>query len=356
MKAFHCDICGSLVFFENFRCLKCNHALGFLPDLIDLSTIDSAGNGLYRALAPEARLRLYKPCANTQQYQICNWLIPIEDLNTFCAACRLNVVIPDLTISENIELWRQLEAAKRRMIYTLLRLNISTEGAPDQSRSPLRFRFMTDAADGKSVMTGHDNGMITINLAEADPAERERRRVSLREPFRTLLGHMRHEVAHFYWGEVVENTRYLEPFRNLFGDERQGYVTSLQNYYRQGAPSDWRTRHVSAYAASHPWEDWAETSAHYFHISDTVETAASFGVALRPKHPDAQAMTADPKSIPDLNTPFPKILEQWLPLTFALNELNRGMGLPDLYPFALSSVAIEKLSFVHEVLRHPGRN
>ena len=353
MKAFHCDICGSLVFFENVRCLKCNHALGFLPQLIDLSAIDSTENGLWRALTPEAHQRLYKSCANTQQHQICNWLIPIEETDSFCAACRLNIVIPDLTIKKNLEAWQQLEAAKRRMIYTLLRLKISTEGVYNQNRPPLRFRFMTDAVDGQPVMMGHDNGVITINIAEADPAERERRRVSLREPFRTLLGHMRHEVAHYYWGELVENSRYLVSFRNLFGDERQDYATALQTYYQRGALSDWQTRHVSAYAASHPWENWAETSAHYFHIMDTVETAASFGVALRPKHPDARAMTADPKLILDLDTTFPKILEQWLPLTFALNELNRGMGLPDLYPFALSNVAIEKLNFVHNVFRSP---
>jgi len=351
MKAFHCDTCGSLVFFENVRCLKCSNALGFLPDLIDLSTIEVSTNGLYRALAPSAHNRLYKQCANGRQHQICNWLILAEDSNPFCAACRLNTVIPDLTVPANRELWHQIEVAKRRMVYTLLRLEIPTEGA-----KPLRFRFMTNPSGGPPVMTGHNEGVITINLAEADPAERERRRVNLREPFRTLLGHMRHEIAHYYWGELVQNNQHLGRFRELFGNERQDYAASLQNYYQHGPPPDWQARHVTPYATSHPWEDWAETSAHYFHIVDTVETAASFGLALKPRHPEAKSMTADPKSIANLDSSFDGILGNWFPLTYALNELNRGMGLPDLYPFVLSNPAIEKLRFVHEILHNRARS
>jgi len=354
VKAFHCDICGGLVFFENVQCLKCNNALGFLPDLIDLSTIEAADQGLYRALAPSAQNRLYKQCANGREHEICNWLVLAEDPDSLCQACRLNTVIPDLTVPQNRDLWHQLERAKRRMVYTLLRLEISTEG--DENRKPLRFRFMTNPADGPPVMTGHDDGVITINLAEADPAERERRRLNLREPFRTLLGHMRHEIAHYYWGELVANDQYLNQFRELFGDERQDYASSLQRYYQQGPPTDWQARHVTAYATSHPWEDWAETSAHYFHIVDTVETAASFGLALKPRHPDAKSMTADPKSVANLDSSFDRILRNWFPLTYALNELNRGMGLPDLYPFVLSNAAIEKLRFVHEVFHNRARS
>jgi len=354
MKAFHCDVCGALVFFENVRCLKCNNALGFLPDFIDLSTVEIEASGVYRALAPSARNRFYKQCSNGREHQICNWLIPVEDENPLCTACRLNTVIPDLTVPQNRELWHQLELAKRRMVYTLLRLEISTEG--DQNRTPLRFRFMTNPPGGPPVMTGHDDGVITINLAEADPAERERRRLNLQEPFRTLLGHMRHEIAHYYWNELVDNTQRLDLFRKLFGDERQDYPASLQKYYQDGAPPNWQERHVTAYAAAHPWEDWAETSAHYFHIVDTVETAGSFGLALKPRHPDAKSMTADPKSVANLDSPFDRILGNWFPLTYALNELNRGMGLPDLYPFVLSNAAIEKLRFVHEIFHNRARN
>ncbi|HTD65465.1 MAG TPA: putative zinc-binding metallopeptidase [Candidatus Limnocylindria bacterium] len=330
--------------------MRCNHVLGFLPDVIDLSPLESKGDGTWRALAPAAHGRIYRQCANGQQHQVCNWLVPAEDSNPFCVSCRLNEVIPDLTVPNNRELWQKLETAKRRVIYTLLRLRLPTEGAPLWRRHPLRFRFLSDPAGGPPVLTGHDEGVITINVAEADDSERERRRVTLREPFRTLLGHMRHEVAHYYWEELLVHTRQLHRFRKLFGDETRDYGAALQNYYQQGPPGDWQMRHVSAYAAAHPWEDWAETSAHYFHIVDTVETAASFGVTLRPRHPDAKAMTADPKNISAWNGGFDRILENWLPLTYALNELNRGMGLSDLYPFVLSAPAIEKLRFVHEVL------
>jgi hypothetical protein len=162
---------------------------------------------------------------------------------------------------------------------------------------------------------------------------------------------LRHEVAHYYWDQLIAGSPRLDQFRQLFGNEMQDYAACLENYYRQGAPVNWQSHHVSAYAAAHPWEDWAETSAHYFHIVDTVETAASFGMALRPKHPDARAMTADPLKGSRPGQGFDQILENWLPLTYALNELNRGMGLADLYPFVLSSLAIEKLRFVHEILR-----
>jgi hypothetical protein len=350
MKAFHCDQCGNLVFFENVQCVRCNHALGFLPDTIDLSTLEATGESQWRALTPAARERTYKQCANGQQHQVCNWLVPAKDSNSFCLACRLNDVIPDLTVSNHRQLWHKLEVAKRRVIYTLLRLGLSTEGAPTKKRPPLRFCFLSEAVGGPPVMTGHDEGVITINIAEADDGERERRRVALREPFRTLLGHLRHEIAHYYWGELVANTTHLSRFRELFGDETRDYTAALQTYYQQGPPTDWETHHVSAYAAAHPWEDWAETCAHYFHIVDTVETAASFGLALTPKHPAAKAMTAHPGSGPRWDTGFERILQNWLPLTYALNELNRGMGLPDLYPFVLSATAIEKLGFVHEVL------
>lgn len=351
MRAFHCDRCGSLVFFENVQCVRCNQALGFIPEAIDLSTLDAAEGNQWRALLPAARNQLYKTCRNAQQHQVCNWLVPASDANPFCRACRLNEMIPDLEMPGNRERWQKLEVAKRRVLYTLLRLAVQIEGA--RNRAPLRFRFMSDVAGQPPVMTGHNGGVITLNIAEADDEERERRRVSLGEPFRTLLGHLRHEVAHYYWNQLINDSPFLDRFRKLFGDERQDYAAALQAYYENGPSADWQTRHVTAYANAHPWEDWAETSAHYLHIVDSVETAASFGVTLRPRHPDAKAMTSDPKKVDDTDSSFDRILGHWLPLTYALNELNRGMGLPDLYPFVLSPPAIEKLRFAHEVFAHP---
>jgi hypothetical protein len=350
MKVFFCDHCGNLSFFENVQCVKCQHTLGFLPDVRDLSALEPTGQGAWRALARAARGRLYRSCANSLQYETCNWLIPTDDQNPLCVSCRLNDTIPDLSMPGNRELWSKFEQAKRRVIYSLLRLRLPTDAVAAQNRPGLRFRFLADLPGGPINLTGHENGLITLNIAEADDVERERRRVNLNEPFRTLLGHMRHEVAHYYWDRLIANGPRLQQFRQTFGDESQDYNAALQRHYQQGAPFDWPTRFVSAYASAHPWEDWAETWAHYLHMSDTLETAGSLGMSLHPRHPDAESMTSDPIAAKDPRTSFENLIAHWLPLTLALNELNRGMGHSDLYPFVLSGPAMEKLRFVHEVI------
>ncbi|MDB6023739.1 MAG: hypothetical protein JWQ04_3596 [Pedosphaera sp.] len=274
-----------------------------------------------------------------------------DDPNPFCVACRLNELIPDLSVPGNLERWRKLEKAKRRIVYTIMHLGLPMEGVPEEKRPALRFNFAADIAGGSPVLTGHADGLITVNIAEADDAERESRRVNLREPYRTLLGHLRHEVAHYYWDRLIANSEWLPRYRELFGVETANYDAALKQHYQQGAPPDWQARHVSAYASAHPWEDWAETWAHYFHIVDMVETAGSFGLKLKPIHPAAKTMTADPAKAGDGNASFDTVLANWFPLTHALNALNRGMGLLDVYPFVLSCGAIEKLRFVHEVVR-----
>jgi hypothetical protein len=351
MKTFYCDHCGSLVFFENVQCMTCGHALGFLPEVLDLSALVATPENSWRALAAEAAEKNFRSCENGQTHQICNWLVSVEEKDPFCVACRLNHTIPDLTIVGNRERWFKMEKAKRRLIYTLLSLKLPLHGQPAENRPPLSFNFLADIPGGPSILTGHENGLITLNIAEADDAERERRRVNLHEPYRTLLGHFRHEVAHYYWDQLIANTPRQPRFRELFGDETQDYATALQNYYQQGSPADWQNRTVSAYASSHPWEDWAETWAHYLHIVDTIETAASFGMSLHPKHPAAKMMTADPKKVAATDAGFERMLENWLPLTYALNSLNRGMGLPDLYPFVLSAPVVEKLRFIHATVQ-----
>lgn len=350
MKTFHCDVCGSLVFFENVSCVHCGHALGFLPDVLDLSAIESESDGCQRALAPAAEGRVYRRCANGRQHAVCNWLIPADETELFCAACRLNEVIPDLSVAGNSARWHRLELAKRRLVYTLTKLGLPTEGVPAENRPALRFRFLGDTPGQPVPLTGHDDGVITINITEADDDVREQRRVSLLEPFRTLLGHFRHEAAHYYWDRLIANSPWLPRFREIFGDERSDYATALQHHYRNGPPLDWADRSVSPYASVHPWEDWAETMAHYFHIIDSLETAAGFGMSLRPKHPSASTLTVDARKTAESHVGFEQLLATWFPLTYALNSLNRGMGLPDLYPFVLSETAIEKLRFVHEVV------
>ena len=240
--------------------------------------------------------------------------------------------------------------AKRRVIYTILRLKLPVDGVPAEQRPALRFKFVGDAPGQPPPLTGHDNGLITVHIAEADDVERERRRVNLHEPYRTLLGHFRHETAHYYWDRLIANSKWLQRFRQLFGDETSDYGTALKTYYAQGPAADWQNRFVSAYASAHPWEDWAETWAHYLHIIDMVETAGSFGLVLNPNHPAAESMSADTRPVENIQSDFDTILKNWFPLTHAVNSLNRGMGLPDIYPFAISSPAIEKLRFVHEVV------
>jgi len=351
MKVFHCDTCGSLVFFENVACVRCGGALGFLPEANDLTGLAPAPDGTWRALHPAAREPRYRLCRNGELHHLCNWLVPATDPNPYCLACRLNEMIPDLHVWGNRERWRKLEAAKRRMIYTLLRLGLPLDGVPAENRPPLRFRFLGKPAFGPPPLTGHSQGEITINIAEADDEERERQRISLHEPHRTLLGHLRHEIAHYYWDQFISWTPRLTRFRQLFGNEEWNYSAALFRYYQCGPAANWQNRYISAYASAHPWEDWAETWAHYLHIIDTVETAIGFGITLNPTHPDARFMTADPTQAAALDTPFAQVLQHWLPLTCALNSLNRGMGLPDLYPFLLSAPAVEKLQFVHEVIQ-----
>jgi hypothetical protein len=349
MKAFHCDHCGNLIFFENVSCLRCNHTLGFIPERTDLCALEPLQGNFWQPLGSTAHLQRYRQCRNSREYQVCNWLVAENDASEHCRACRLNLLIPDLAIEGNLERWRKLEQAKRRVLYSLLRFKLRTE--EERGRAALRFKFLGDQPGGATVLTGHHLGVITINIAEADDAERERRRVELHEPLRTLLGHLRHEVAHYYWDRLVANGPELESFRGLFGDERQNYDGCLRQHYQHGPRGDWQEHFVTVYASCHPWEDWAETWAHYLHIVDTLETAGSFGVLLRPRHPQAATMRADPKDILEGLSNFEEILRNWIPLTQVLNEINRGMGLPDLYPFVLSPDSVRKLRFVHRLLQ-----
>ncbi|HEX2943164.1 MAG TPA: putative zinc-binding metallopeptidase, partial [Rhodopila sp.] len=213
--------------------------------------------------------------------------------------------------------------------------------------------FLADAPDpgAPKVMTGHDNGLITIALIEADDAERERRRAQMQEPYRSLLGHFRHEVGHYFWDVLVRDGDKLDAFRAMFGDDRQDYGAALQRHYENGPPADWQAQYVSQYASTHPWEDWAETWAHYLHIVDTLEMAAAFGIRVRPRLVKEETLTAEIDLDPYRgDASMQQIIDAWLPLTFAINSLNRAMGQPDLYPFMLSAAVVAKLDFVHRLV------
>jgi hypothetical protein len=350
MHSFHCDHCQQLIFFENVRCVRCDHLLAYLPDLEVVGSLEPVCGNLWRSPLPQAAGRLYRLCANYMQENVCNWAVPADDPQLLCQSCRLTRVIPDLSQPGNRVAWYQLEVAKRRLLYSLLHLGLPVVNKAEDPEHGLAYEFLADpdVPGAAPVLTGHSNGVITINIAEADDVEREKRRHQLHEPYRTLLGHFRHESGHYYWDRLLKDSDRLAAFRDVFGDERADYSAALTQHYQQGAPADWAQRFVSAYASAHPLEDWAETWAHYLHMTDALETAMSCGVALQPLRPDEPALPsatqgARPGSFEDL-------INAWFPLTYMLNNLNRSLGLPDGYPFVLSTLAIAKLRFVHETI------
>jgi hypothetical protein len=347
MKLFKCQACGQILLFENTRCEKCLRQLGYMPDKNLLTVVAQRGE-FWAAWEDDGRN--YRFCGNAE-FGCCNWLLTVDSGETLCIACRHNQTIPDLSQIGNLELWRKIELAKHRLFYSLLRFRLPLQ-TRSESAEGLVFDFLTDdiASNPPVTMTGHEEGRITIALAEADDAEREKRRSVMREPYRTILGHFRHEIGHYYWDRLVRDTALLGPCRQIFGDDTLDYGEALRAYYEKGAPGDWQTNFVSAYATSHPWEDFAETWAHYFHIVDTLEMAHAFGVDIHPilavdgkleTHIDFQPYRADD---------IARLVDAWLPLTFALNSINRCMGQADLYPFILTPAIVEKLGFIHRAI------
>ena len=347
MNTFFCQHCGERLFFENTFCISCNNSLGFLPDLLQVSVIRPAGDNWTNAI-PETKGRVYRKCQNYQAENACNWMVAANDEDRFCTSCRLNRIIPDLTDIRNRELWVKMEAAKRRLIYSLLKLKLPVMSKTVDAANGLAFEFLADPptrmSESERILTGHMNGIITINLEEADDAVREKTRLNMREVYRTLLGHFRHECAHYYWDLLVRPSPRIDQVRAIFGDERIDYQGALQHYYQVGPPADWGTRYVTPYAAAHPWEDWAETWSHYLHIMDTLETAAAGGVEIRLK--GRHRALQDP-----FDLDFSAIREDWHALRFVINSLNRSMGMADPYPFILSDAVTGKLEFVHKWIR-----
>ena len=354
MKTFHCQYCGHPIFFENVQCLQCSSQLAFLPDRLNMAAIEEVPDGEEGAWRPRMRGRKtsaarYRLCHNHTTQNACNFAVPADDPNVLCVSCRLTRVLPDLSVPQNPVRWYRLEVAKRRLFYTLAKLGLVATAPPaGQSDGPV-FEFLADLP-GQPVMTGHAQGVITLNVAEADDAERVRRRVEMHEPYRTLLGHFRHESGHYYWDRLVDEGGRAESFREVFGDERQDYQQALQDHYaRGGTRTGWQDEFVSEYATAHPWEDWAETWAHYLHMVDLLETAASYNTRLTVPGQELEieeVINPLETGHPDFDT----LVDQWVPLTLLLNSLNRSLGQEDAYPFALSGGALEKLRYVHDVI------
>ncbi|MDP3759167.1 MAG: putative zinc-binding peptidase [Ramlibacter sp.] len=359
MKTFRCDHCGHPLFFENVQCLQCGSALAFLPDRLALCAVEPVPGGdaaLWRRKLPRRRraeARHYRPCSNHTEKQACNFAVPADDPNPLCVSCRLTRILPDLSIAQNHERWYRIEVAKRRLFYTLARLGLVDVNPPHGERDGPVFEFLADLP-GQTILTGHCEGVITLNVAEADDAERVRRRLALHEPYRTLLGHLRHESGHYYWDRLVLNGGRIDAFREMFGDERADYGQALDAYYASGAaPADWQAAHVSAYATAHPWEDWAETWAHYLHMVDLMETAASYSTRVVVPGSDADDAEEVANPFEGRIRDFDQLVQQWVPLTLLLNSLNRSLGQDDAYPFALTSGALKKLRFVHDAIHAP---
>ncbi len=351
--------CGSMLFFRNSFCLRCRTALGYDPFIGQVLPIESgphAGTWVAADHSMEGAADCYWRCANVSTAAACNWLVPVSNIDQpqpLCACCRLNRTIPDLTILENRELWARIEKAKRRVVSALIGLGLRVRSkVSEDPEHGLAFDILRSLPNGPKVMTGHDKGLITLNIEEADDVTREKIRTQMHEPYRTLVGHLRHEVGHYYWDQLVANTSQIDAFRNLFGDERSNYEEALKRHYAEGPRRDWPGSFVSAYASVHPWEDWAETWAHYMHMLDTLSTASSFGLSAQsvkmpfiPFTPDALWKDGEDRAC------FLDLLNSWIKLTAVLNELCRSMGQPDFYPFTLPAPTVRKLHFIHSIIR-----
>ena len=377
-RAYRCK-CGCPVFFRNSECLACGTPLGYesalarllplMPNPLHDPTSEALPNTwmLWQSELTTQPLpaQIYTRCTNLQTPAACNWLVPLQPVQAvnavadesrpaqlLCQACRLNRTIPDLNDDlhpDNGLLWGRIELAKRRLVSALLALGLPVDSLTEDPQNGIAFDLLRSPDNGPPVMTGHKSGLITLNLQEADDAVREAVRSAMREPYRTLLGHFRHEIGHYYWDRLVHGTPWMDGFHRLFGDETQDYAACLQKNYLQGPPAQWWLHYVSAYASTHPWEDWAECWAHYLHMRDTIDTALSLGLATDSAYLEVTPFTIDALYQPDHPQAqhFLDFLNDWTRLTTLLNEMSRSMGQPDFYPFVLPREVVAKLHFIH---------
>jgi hypothetical protein len=353
MKLFRCRVCDNIIYFENRTCGRCGHRLGYVPELEIMAALEPAGGEAWAPVPGDGGPRRF--CANAG-HDVCNWLMATESQERLCVACRHNDTIPDISRPSHLVAWREIELAKHRLFYSLLRWKLPLATRAEDPSHGLAFEFLADPhPSGPRVMTGHDDGVVTIALAEADSAEIERRRAELAEPYRSLLGHFRHEIGHHYWDILVRDGGKLDECRAIFGDDSRNYEAALKRHYEHGAPAGWPERFVSAYAASHPWEDFAETWAHYLHIVDTLETANAFGVRIAPSVDKEGAHFAKLNFDPYADGSIERIVEAWAPFVVAMNSVNRAMGRPDLYPFVIAPAVVQKLRFIHDLVRGAAR-
>jgi hypothetical protein len=327
VQNFACPRCGQRLTFENSICLNCGGTLAFEPTPRRFVLIGEHGE--------IDQQNLSRPCSNRVR-AACNWTATDNHL-PLCRSCALTRTRPADDDEVAIPEFRRAEVAKRRLVFELLELGLPLIG---KDADPIRgVGFDLRSSSREPVVTGHDAGVITLDLAEGDDVHREQLRVSMAEPYRTLLGHFRHEIGHYYFPLLIDGDRSRAEFIALFGDPELDYQSTLDRHYSNGPPADWPERYLSAYATMHPAEDWAETFAHYLHIRDTIDTAAAFGFA-----PTGETFAAGNDDI----DAFDRLIATWIPLSWALNMVNRSMGHADLYPFVVPPAALEKMRLVHD--------
>ena len=350
MRPHACQYCASAVFFDDTRCGRCHSELGYWAETDTVCVLDpiKQTTAIYQSWSvPERRLRR---CANSH-FDACNWIVDADGSERMCSACRHNRIVPSIWKPDAMRAWRKIELAKRKFFSALHRLDLVRVIDRFGGSQSLGFQFLDDPEDGgPAVMTGHLSGLITIATKEADDAERERRRTLLGEPYRTLLGHFRHESGHYFWDRLVSDDGQETACRAVFGNHEEDYQAALARHYQTGARADWHKEFVSPYATVHPWEDFAETWAHYLHMVATLDTAFAYQLRMAPRidrlgHSHVEEVV-DPYHSNDID----ELVAVWLPLTTALNALNSSMGKDDAYPFVLSEPVIAKLGFIHELI------
>lgn len=376
MKTFQCTCKDQpILFFESSHCIACGKTVGIDDsfDQVEPYEIDLKTGLFYKAHEPKIH---YKKCDNNEQFNACNGMVNLstfvpdpENEEILCFGCRFNETVPDLSIAEHIPLWKKMETAKRRALYTLNVLPIPLNNLIQDAKNGLSFDFIADRdvndhfvsplAGHEIVFTGHDCGHITINLAEADDVARSQTKHAMGERYRTLLGHFRHELGHYYFDQLVANAPEKHALcKQYFGDDELDYQEALKLHYEKGSPKNWRDTFISEYATMHPYEDWAETWAHYMHIIDTLETAQNFSITG-----STSGIEIDAEEVGDLNLPqdasyflgqtsITNILDTWVEFSVILNSLNRSMGLADAYPFVLTQAVRTKLSFIHHAIHN----
>lgn len=374
MKTFTCTCEDQqILFFESNHCIACDRTVGLDDwlDKVEPYDLDEASGQYYKAEKPEVR---YQKCDNHAKYKVCNGMVnlntfePVEgDDDVLCFGCRFNETIPDLSVVEHIPLWKKMETAKRRALYTLKAFTLPLRNISEDTQSGLSFSFTTDRdvndhfvsrlEDQEPVFTGHNRGHITINLAEANEVARSHTKLAMGERYRTLLGHFRHELGHYYFDKLIFGSPEKHALcKTYFGDDQLSYQEALDRHYKNGAPENWRDEYISEYATMHAYEDWAETWAHYMHIMDTLETAKNFSITG-----STSGSSGETEEVEDLNLPqdayffsgqtsITTILDTWIDFSMILNSLNRSMGLNDAYPFVLTQPVRTKLSFIHHAI------